>query len=63
MNTVVMVLGTSKPQLFAVVITNLYDHQQAGDIVEIIGEYPLETANWMAEREGQKRKLPTILHS
>jgi len=62
MNTKIIVVGTEKPDIFLVAVTDLDLHQQAGDFCEIIGTFPRELANAVAQREGERRALPVILN-
>lgn len=62
MNNKIVVVGTGKPDIFLVTVTDLDPHQQAGDFREIIGTFPRELANAVAQQEGERRTLPVILN-
>ena len=62
MNTKIVVVGTEKSDIFLVAVTDLDPHEQAGDFREIIGTFPRELANAVAQREGESRSLPVILN-
>ncbi len=54
----IVVLRTGKLDVFSVAVTDLDEHEQAGEIREFIGDYPLDLANIVAQQEGERRGLP-----